>query len=154
MERDGWNDRVSESRSPAPPPPHSGSFHDGCGRVASLSIEAGPEGAATSRLATKEGEGAELEVIIDGGFVFEIEVAFPIPSPGTHPGTRSAAEAGPGPSVTATQPGRYGQMVPRLTFSLGKGLFAVHVFMTECGTKRLSFRNTGNLRWRQSWPCP
>ena len=67
-------------------------------------------------------------------------------APGMQPGTRSVSEAGPGPSVTATQPGRWG-MGP-MTFS-DTGLGATHEFITSFGTKRFSFWNTG-----QSWIIP
>jgi len=50
--------------------------------------------------------------------------------PGVQPGTRSAAEAGPGPSVTATHPGRVGRAWPS-TFSLGKGFVAAHAFVSS-----------------------
>src|SRR5579863_1002810 len=45
-----------------------------------------------------------------------------------HPGTRFAGLAGPGPSVTATQPGRLGNSSPGSTSSSGNGLGAEHAF--------------------------
>lgn len=62
-------------------------------------------------------------------------------APGTQPGTMSAAVADAGPSVTATQPGRWG--LGPTKFSEGTGLCAAHEFITSSGTKRFSFANTG-----------
>lgn len=55
--------------------------------------------------------------------------------------------AGPGPSVIATQPGRYCR--GPTTSSEGSGLGAAHEFITSSGTKRFSSLNTG-----QSWITP
>jgi len=56
----------------------------------------------------------------------ESGTALPFPPPGTHPGTRSAAVAGAGPSVTAMQPGKLGNKLPGSTCSAGRGFGAEH----------------------------
>jgi hypothetical protein len=60
-------------------------------------------------------EGAEDEAALEG--TSEIGTALPFPPPGTQPGTRSAGVAGAGPSVTATQPGRFDNTLPGSIFS-------------------------------------
>ena len=59
-------------------------------------------------------EGAAEEAALEGEP--DIGTAFPLAPPGTQPGT-SCPEAGAGPSVTATQPGRFGNRLPGSTFS-------------------------------------
>ena len=80
--------------------------------------------------------GIELELVLCG----ELDTGEGFPEPETQPGSRSASVAGAGPSVTATQPGRYG-MGP-WTSSEGKGLGAAHEFISSSETKRFSFANT------------
>ena len=80
-------------------------------------MEEGEEGA--------EEEAGALE------FIPEIGTALPFPPPITQPGTRSLAVAGAGPSVTATQPGKFRNKLPGSTFSLGRGFFAAHWFITS-----------------------
>lgn len=60
-------------------------------------------------------EGAEEEAALEG--ISEIGTALPFPPPGTQPGTRSAGVAGAGPSVTATQPGKFDNTLPGSIFS-------------------------------------
>jgi hypothetical protein len=60
-------------------------------------------------------EGAEDGAALEG--ILEIGTALPFPPPGTQPGTRSAGVAGAGPSVTATQPGKFDDTLPASTFS-------------------------------------
>lgn len=60
----------------------------------------------------------EAGVVLGGGLVGELEAGIELvpvlwfktcagfTAPGTQPGTKSVSEAGPGPSVMATQPGR------------------------------------------------
>ena len=80
--------------------------------------------------------GIELELVFCGGL--DTDPGFP--EAATQFGSRSAV-ASAGPSLIATQPGRYG-MGP-WTFSEGIGLGAEHEFITASGTKRFSFANTG-----------
>ena len=80
--------------------------------------------------------GIELELVL----CRELDIGEGFPEPETQPGSRSASVAGAGPSVTATQPGRYG-MGP-WTSSEGKGLGATHEFISSSETKRFSFANT------------
>jgi hypothetical protein len=87
----------------------------------------------------------ELETGIELELVFCRRVWFPLAA--KQFGSRSAGEAGAGPSVIATQPGRYG-MGP-VTSSLGSGLGAAHEFISSSELKRFSFWNTG-----QSWITP
>ena len=88
---------------------------------------------------------AELEASIELELEFcgELDTGDGFPEPVTQFGSRSAAVAGAGPLVTATQPGRYG-MGP-MTFSEGFGLGAAHEFITASETKRFSFANTGQF---------
>ena len=86
--------------------------------------------------------GIELELVFCG--VLDTGTGFP--EPDTQFGSRSDV-ASAGPSLIATQPGRYG-MGP-WTFSEGIGLGAAHEFITASGTKRFSLANTG-----QSWITP
>lgn len=60
-------------------------------------------------------EGAEDKAALEG--ILETGTALPFPPPGTQPGTRSAGVAGAGPSVTATQPGKFDDTLPESTFS-------------------------------------
>ena len=60
-------------------------------------------------------ESAEDKVTLEG--ILEIGTVLPFPPPGTQPGTRSAGVAGAGPSVTATQPGKFDDTLPESTFS-------------------------------------
>jgi hypothetical protein len=108
-----------------------------------VELEAGIEFEGVELEAGIEFEGVELEAGIE--LVLWLETCAGFTAPGTQPGA-TAPVAGPGPSVTATQPGRYG-MGPR-TFS-ATGLGAVHEFITSFETKRFSFANTG-----QSWITP
>jgi hypothetical protein len=82
--------------------------------------------------------GIELELVFFRR-VFCRRVWFPLAA--KHFGSRSADVAGAGPSVIATQPGRYG-MGP-VTSSLGSGLGAAHEFISSSELKRFSFWNTG-----------
>lgn len=87
-----------------------------------------------------EGGGIELELVFCGG----VDTGTGFPDPDTQPGTRSAAVAGAGPLVTATQPGRLGKRAfVGATSSLGNGFGAAHEFMSASETKRPSFWNTG-----------
>jgi hypothetical protein len=111
------------------------------GRTASL-----PEaGVVLGRGLARELEtGIELELVFCRR-VFCRRVWFPLAA--KHFGSRSADVAGAGPSVIATQPGRYG-MGP-MTSSLGSGLGAEQEFISSSELKRFSFWNTG-----QSWITP
>ena len=60
-------------------------------------------------------EGAKDEAALEG--IPEIGTALPFPLPGTQPGMRSPGVAGAGPSVTATQPGKFDDTLPGLVFS-------------------------------------
>jgi hypothetical protein len=60
-------------------------------------------------------EGAEDDAVLEG--ISEIGTALPFPPPGTQPGMRFAGVAGAGPSVTATQPGKFDNTLPGSTFS-------------------------------------
>ena len=91
------------------------------------------------RLVAELEAGIELELEFCG----ELDTGAGFPEPVTQFGSRSAAVAGAGPLVTATQPGRYG-MGP-MTFSEGFGLGAAHEFITASETKRFSFSNTGQF---------
>ena len=96
--------------------------------------------------------GVELESMLDGGFEFDIEAEVDFRPDGgetdafpeTQPGTRSLGEAGSGPSVTATQPGRYFNIAPSpAPASECIGFFAVHDCIIELSSKRPSLLNTG-----------
>jgi hypothetical protein len=60
-------------------------------------------------------EGALYEAALEG--IPEIGTALSFPPPGTQPGTRFAGVAGAGPSVTATQPGKFDNTLPGSAFS-------------------------------------
>jgi hypothetical protein len=91
------------------------------------------------------GLASELEAGIELELVFCRRVWFPLAA--KHFGSRSADVAGPGPSVIATQPGRYG-MGP-VTSSLGSGLGAAHEFISSSELKRFPSWNTA-----QFWITP
>jgi len=55
-------------------------------------------------------EGVEDEAALEG--ILKIGTALPFPPPGTQSGTTSAGVAGAGPSVTATQPGKFDNTLP------------------------------------------
>ena len=59
--------------------------------------------------------GLEDKAVLKG--ISEIGTALSFPPPGTQPGTRFAGLAGAGPSVTATQPGKFDNTFPGSTFS-------------------------------------
>src|SRR6266852_6976134 len=65
--------------------------------------------------APEEAEGAEDEAAVE--FVPEIGTGVPLPPPITQPGTRSLGVALAGPSVTATQTGKFGNKLPGSSFS-------------------------------------
>jgi len=58
---------------------------------------------------------AEEGAVLEG--IPEIGTALPFPPPGTQPGTRFAEVALAGPSVTATQPGKFDNKLPGSAFS-------------------------------------
>ena len=70
----------------------------------------------------------------------------PFPLPGTHPATRSVAVALAGPSVTATQPGKFASMAPGSSFSPETGFGAEQALFSSDVYKPLS--NTGQSEMR------
>ena len=83
--------------------------------AALLGLAEGIAGAEPAGLEEEEGAEAEDEAAPEG--IPEIGTGVPLPPPATQPGTLSAAVALAGPSVTATQPGKFANKLPGSTFS-------------------------------------
>jgi len=106
--------------------PYDGSASAMAGELeAEGATEVGTLDDGSARLGELEAEGA-MEV----GTPDEAALPPPPTPMAVHPGTRSAGLAGPGPSVTATQPGRYGSTCPTDTASWGYGSGAEHAFIS------------------------
>lgn len=108
-------------------------FEEGAGVEAEDGAgDADAVGAAVPGALNGAEDGTEDAAVLDGTrelgtlvpFVAVPFPAVPFPPPGTHPGTRSAAVASAGPSVTATQPGKFASMAPGSSFSPGTGFGA------------------------------
>ena len=83
--------------------------------VAGASLELAGDTVDAAAAGLEAEEGAEDEATLEG--ISEIGTVLPFPPPGTQPGTRFAGVAGAGPSVTATQPGKFDNTLPGSTFS-------------------------------------
>jgi hypothetical protein len=89
------------------------------------------------------GELEDEELLANETLEVPLTLPLPPPLPGTHPGTRSPRLAAAGPSVTATQPGRFCNRIPGPITSWGNGFVAEHALASSPEMMRPSFAKTG-----------
>jgi hypothetical protein len=114
------------------------------GSLANETLES-PRGIAGVDVGDLEDE----ELLANETLEVPLTVPLPPPLPGTHPGTRFPRWAAAGPSVTATQPGRFCNRVPGPITSWGNGFVAEHALASSPEMMRPSFANTGQA---SIWP--